>query len=115
MSIGILFVIRTADHVNLQERKRFRTPKKVRFDYNRGMSREPSDILKEALALPPDARASIADSLLNCLDEAVDAGTAEEWEREIQKRIAEVEAGTVKTISWSDAREQLMSRLRGEL
>ena len=76
------------------------------------MSREPSDILKEALALTPDARASLADSLLESLDQEFAAGASEEWEREIQKRIAEVEAGTVKTISWSDAREQLMSRLR---
>jgi putative addiction module component (TIGR02574 family) len=76
------------------------------------MKREPSDILKEALELSPEARASIADSLLESLDQEVEAGASEEWEREIQKRIAEVEAGTVKTISWSDAREHLKSRLR---
>ena len=92
----------------------FRTLWRSYFDYNRAMGREPSDILKEALALPPDARASIADSLLESLDQEFEAGASEEWEREIQKRIAEVEAGTVKTISWSDAREQLMSRLRDE-
>jgi putative addiction module component (TIGR02574 family) len=76
------------------------------------MGREPSEILKEALALPPDARASIADSLLDSLDQEVEAAAAEEWEREIRRRIAEVESGAVKTISWSDAREYLMSRLR---
>jgi hypothetical protein len=42
----------------------------------------------------------------------VEAGAYEEWEREIQKRIAKVEAGTTKTIPWSDARERLMSYLR---
>ena len=78
------------------------------------MSRVPSEILKEALALPPDARASIADSLLDSLDQEVEAGASEEWEREIQRRIAEVESGAVKTISWSDAREHLVSRLRGK-
>jgi putative addiction module component (TIGR02574 family) len=78
------------------------------------MRRKPSDILKEALALPPDVRASIANSLLDSLDQEVEAGASEEWEREIQRRIAEVEAGTVKTISWSDAREHLKSRLRDE-
>jgi putative addiction module component (TIGR02574 family) len=78
------------------------------------MGREPSEILKEALALPPDARASIADSLLDSLDQEIEAGASEQWEREIQRRIAEVESGSVKTISWSDAREHLMSRLRDE-
>ena len=82
--------------------------------YNLRMGREPSEILKEALALPPDARASIADSLLESLDQEFEAGASEEWEREIQRRIAEVESGKVKTISWSDAREHLMSRLRDE-
>ena len=78
------------------------------------MGREPSEILKEALALPPDARASIADSLLDSLDQEIEAGASEQWEREIQRRIAEVESGSVKTILWSDAREHLMSRLRDE-
>jgi putative addiction module component (TIGR02574 family) len=75
------------------------------------MRRKPSEILKEALVLPPDVRASIADSLLESLDQEVEAGASEEWEREIQKRTAEVGSGAVKTISWSDARARLMSRL----
>ena len=78
------------------------------------MGREPSEILKEALALPPDARALIANSLLDSLGKEVEAGASEEWESKMQRRIAEVESGAVKTISWSDAREHLMSRLRDE-
>jgi putative addiction module component (TIGR02574 family) len=78
------------------------------------MRRKPSDILKEALALPPDVRASIADSLLDSLDQEVETGATEEWEREIRRRIAEVESGVVKTILWSDAREHLRAHLRDE-
>jgi len=40
-------------------------------------------------------RASIADSLLESWDQEVEAGASEEWEREIQRRIAEVESGAV--------------------
>jgi putative addiction module component (TIGR02574 family) len=76
------------------------------------MSREPSDILKEALALPVEARAAIADSLIESLDSEIEPGAYEEWEREIQRRIAEVEAGTAKTIPWSEARARVMSHLR---
>jgi hypothetical protein len=72
--------------------------------YDRRMRRKPSEMLKEALALPQDVRASIADSLLESLDQEVEAGASEEWERETQRRIAAVESGAVKTILWSDAR-----------
>jgi putative addiction module component (TIGR02574 family) len=78
------------------------------------MARDTSDILKEVLTLPLEARAAIADSLLESLDREVEPGAYEEWEREIQRRIAEVEAGTVKTIPWSDARQRLMSLLHDE-
>jgi putative addiction module component (TIGR02574 family) len=78
------------------------------------MTRQPSEILKEALELPPEARASIADSLLASLDQEFEPGASAESESEIQRRIAEVESGAVKAISWSDARDHLMSRLRDE-
>jgi putative addiction module component (TIGR02574 family) len=78
------------------------------------MSREPADILKEALALPAETRAALADSLLESLDNEIEPSAYEEWEREIQRRIAEVEAGTAKTIPWSEARARLMSHLRND-
>jgi putative addiction module component (TIGR02574 family) len=78
------------------------------------MSREPAEILKEALALPVETRAALADSLLESLDGEIDPGAYEEWEREIQRRIAEVEAGTAKTIPWCEARARLMSHLRND-
>ncbi len=92
----------------------FRTVGRRSSGYNPPMRREPSDILKEALALPVEARAKIANSLLESLDGEVDPGAYEEWEREIQRRIVEVEAGTAKTIPWSEARARLMSHLRNE-
>lgn len=36
------------------------------------MSRDVEQILKDALALPPEARAALADSLLDSLDTSVD-------------------------------------------
>lgn len=78
------------------------------------MGRELSEILKEALALPADARAALADSLLGSLDRKVDESAYGAWEREIERRIEEVEAGKVRTVPWSDARVRLMSHLRGE-
>jgi hypothetical protein len=44
----------------------------------------------------------------------LDEGVYEEFNFEIQRRIAEVGAGTVKTIPWSDALPRLILHLRGE-
>jgi Putative addiction module component len=51
------------------------------------MTREVSNLLKKALELPPEARAVLANSLLESLDETVDASAEEEWNREIAHRI----------------------------
>lgn len=42
------------------------------------MTLEVSDLLKETLALPPEGRVALADSLLESLDETVDASAEEE-------------------------------------
>ena len=77
------------------------------------MSREAAEILKNALALPVEARAAIADSLLDSLDQEVDPNAEDEWRREIQRRAAELKSGAV-TESWPDIRARLMARLRDE-
>jgi hypothetical protein len=38
-----------------------------------------TEILKQALTLPPEARAALADSLLDSLDTDVDEDAAEQW------------------------------------
>jgi putative addiction module component (TIGR02574 family) len=35
------------------------------------------------------------------------------WLAEIARRVAEVEAGTVKTIPWDEVRQRLLDRLNG--
>lgn len=68
---------------------------------------EISEILKKALALPPEARAALAGSLLESLDDSVDASVEEAWDREIARRIEELDSGKVKPIAWADARRQI--------
>ena len=80
--------------------------------YNDRMSREAAEILREALALPIEARAAIADSLLDSLDPEIDEAAEEEWRREIQRRAAEIDSGAVTLIPWSEVRSRLMARLR---
>jgi putative addiction module component (TIGR02574 family) len=71
------------------------------------MTQEVSELLKKALELPVEARAALADSLLESLDETVDASAEEEWSKEIVRRIEELDSGAVKPIPWTEARRQV--------
>jgi hypothetical protein len=57
-------------------------------------------VLRKALELPSEARATLADSLLESLDEGVDASAEEEREQEIARWMGELGAETVKPVSW---------------
>jgi len=77
------------------------------------MTQEVSELLKKALALPSEARAALAGSLLESLEDTLDASAEEEWSCEIAKRIAELNSGKVKPIPWSEARRQISAILNG--
>jgi len=78
------------------------------------MSRDTAEILKEALALPAEARAALADSLLDSIDAEVDADAEAAWQSEIQRRVAELDSKSVTTIPWAEVRSRLMATLRNE-
>jgi putative addiction module component (TIGR02574 family) len=75
------------------------------------MSRDAGEILKEALALPLEARAALADSLWDSLDPEIDADVEETWRTEIRRRLAELGSGVVTAIPWSEARSRLLAKL----
>jgi len=76
------------------------------------MSKDVAELLVEALRLPMEARAELADSLLESLDTEVDEGAEEAWRQEIQRRLDDIDSGAVELISWPDARRRLQSRLQ---
>ncbi|MDP2792817.1 MAG: addiction module protein [Sulfurisoma sp.] len=55
-------------------------------------------IADEALALPSEARALLADRLVESLDPAEDGYIRQIWMREARRRIDEVRSGDVTTI-----------------
>ena len=71
------------------------------------MKRDAAEILKEALALPSEARAALAGSLLESLDTDVDEDAEAAWAAEVNRRVAELDNGTVKTIPWAEVRRRL--------
>jgi putative addiction module component (TIGR02574 family) len=69
-------------------------------------------VLPEALQLPPKARADIAGTLLRSLDAKEETNVEEPWAAEVERRVAEVDSGKVKLVSWSQVRRRLRSGLR---
>jgi len=75
------------------------------------MSREAADLLKKALTLPVSERADLAGSLIESLDDAEDESVAAAWDKEIARRMEEVDSGKVKPVSLEDARRRLSSAI----
>ena len=64
-------------------------------------------IAEEALALPSEARALLADRLVESLDPAEDGLIRQIWMREARRRIDEVRSGKVETIPGEEAFAQV--------
>jgi putative addiction module component (TIGR02574 family) len=71
------------------------------------MKQDVAEILKKALELPPEARAAIAGSLLDSLDQAVDDDAESAWENEVLLRLKEIDEGSVNMVPWAEARRRI--------
>ena len=60
------------------------------------MSMTTDEILSQALHLPPQARAFLAERLIENLDAAPGADLSSAWREEIRRRSQEVDAGLVE-------------------
>ena len=75
------------------------------------MPKDFKEIFREAAELPERDRATLAGLLIESLEPEPDAEVEAAWAQEIQRRVAELDAGTVKTIPWEGVRKELFSRL----
>ena len=64
-------------------------------------------VAEEALALPSEARALLADRLVESLDPAEDGYIRQLWVAEARRRRDDVRSGRVKTISSDEALAQV--------
>jgi len=69
-------------------------------------------ILKDALRLPPDDRASIARALLDSVHGEVDLEIEHAWRQEIRRRIDAYDRGEVKAIPADEVRRSAERTLR---
>lgn len=65
----------------------------------------------EALMLPEAERAELAHALVKSLDAPSDADVADAWDKEILRRLAEIDAGTAKLIDRDEFRRRMRERL----
>jgi putative addiction module component (TIGR02574 family) len=63
------------------------------------MSRKGTQVLEEALSLPPSERAEVAEQLLASLDSPPDRRIAELWGQEAEDRLDAFERGEIKSVS----------------
>ena len=70
-------------------------------------------IFREASELPERDRAALAGLLIESLDPQDESEVEAAWEREIGRRITELDDGSVETVSWEDVRRQLFGRQDG--
>ena len=68
-------------------------------------------ITEEALKLPAEERARLADTLVESLDPVDDPHIRQAWEQEIERRIADVESGRSKTVP----AEEVFAEIRASL
>jgi putative addiction module component (TIGR02574 family) len=71
------------------------------------MSRNLEELFREAAHLPERDRAALAGLLIESLEPAPEPDVEAAWSKEIARRVAELDAGTVETIPWEQVRAEL--------
>lgn len=75
------------------------------------MSRTFTEVWREAAELTEEERASLAGLLIESLEGEPEPDVEAAWAVEIEKRVAELDAGTARTIPWEEVRQRLIDRL----
>ena len=75
------------------------------------MTEQALELLQKALTLPEADRAALAGSLLESLDQVVDADAEIAWQSEVSRQISDLDSGKAKTVPWEELRSSLAARL----
>jgi len=69
------------------------------------------ELLQKALALSDQERAELAGSLIDSLDATVDEGTESAWNKEIARRLEDLDSGKAKTVPWEEVQRRISAKL----
>ena len=75
------------------------------------LGRNLEEVRSAALSLSDLERAKLAHDLVQSLDAPAETDVADAWEREIDRRVAQVDAGTAALIDRNEFRRRLAARL----
>ena len=81
--------------------------------YHGCMTKAADAVLADALRLEPEARAEVAAEILASLEGPADPDADAAWTEEIEKRIAALEAGTMKLESWDEVKRRISGEILG--
>ncbi len=66
-------------------------------------------LLDEALELPVDERSALVAALIDSLEGADGASISQAWRAELLERRADLRAGLIRPVSWTEAKARLGS------
>ncbi|HET7288206.1 MAG TPA: addiction module protein [Pyrinomonadaceae bacterium] len=75
------------------------------------MSTHVTELFKQASILSEEERATLAGLLIESLESEVDPDVEEAWRVEIERRVAELDSGTVETVPWEVVKAKLLRRI----
>jgi putative addiction module component (TIGR02574 family) len=78
--------------------------------YNHFMTQQALELLQKALTLPEEERTALVRSLIESLEEVTGQEAKRAWDKEIARRIDELDSGRVKTVSWEEVRQRIPAR-----
>jgi putative addiction module component (TIGR02574 family) len=65
--------------------------------------------MREAAELPDNDRATLAGAMLESLDPQPTPEVAAAWSREIERRVREIDEGSIELVSWDTVRAELFA------
>ena len=77
------------------------------------MSISTAELIRQALDLDEKDRATLAGLLISSLEAEPDEGLEDAWRAEVARRVSELDAGSVKAISWHELKDKLLKRIDG--
>ena len=73
------------------------------------MARNVKELIREAAELPESDRATLAGVMLESLEPRPTPEVKAAWSREIERRVQEIDAGTVELVDWEEIRAELFA------
>ena len=91
--------------------KRRRWPRTLTLGVQWDMAKDVTTLFRDASELSEDDRATLAGLLIESLEAQPEPDVEAAWSAEIERRVADIDSGNVKTIPWEDVRRRLLDRL----